>query len=333
MSKQEEAATELNADEEMAAEKLQSMFDALNLTADEVESTPDEGEESESKEEVKEDEQADETESTPEEDAEKSAEESAAKDDESDEGVSISDALTRAAIHQGWSQEEIDEFVEASPELAEKTFGKIYESTNKISAEFAKLGRKATQPDAKADKSVDAGDKSEIDLDELKEQFGEDSAIVKTMEAILKLVPKEQPKNEPLQPDDGLRQTVNQFFIADAMKPYTDFYGVGNDRDALTLKQARNRHEVLQMADDIIMGAQAQGRAMDVAEALERAHLYMTDAVRSEVIRKDITSKITKRSKGVSLKPSSKKSAKPVAKTEKDVEGIVAQKLSKLFKG
>ena len=82
-----------------------------------------------------------ESDSTPE---EKPADEEKVGDDEIKE---IPDSYYRAAIHQGWKPEEIEELYKEKPELALKTFGNLLTSTNKLSSQFAELGRAKLRPD------------------------------------------------------------------------------------------------------------------------------------------------------------------------------------------
>lgn len=319
---------ELTQDEEKFAVELQAKMDKIGLdTADKVEAEPEatpepEEKEVESDEEVQAENGEEEVESTPE------------KTDDSDGDKGIPDALYRAAVHQGWKPEEIAEFVKATPELATRTFERMYESTNRISTEFARFGRLKVQDQGGAAESE--VEKPAIDLADLKEQFGEDSAIVKFAQALTQTAPKAEvpaaaPANQGAS-DENTRQMINQFFTADTMKLYKGFYGEGADKNKLTYEQVGNRHKALEMADFILSGAEAQGRKMDVAEALERAHLCVTEAIRAEIIRKDITAKVEKKAKGVSLKPSSIKQSQPVVKEGKDLEQLVEQKMSKIFR-
>lgn len=335
----------MTQEEEQFAEELQTKMDRLGLGSaddidDEPEPTPEQDDtEEEEVEDDNDDVQADEGEGDDDPTPDEGDDEGEGGEDENDSG--IPDALYRAAIHQGWKPDEIDEFVATSPELATRTFEKMYEATNKISAEFARFGRtkaqegKGAQAQAKGDEGA-ADDKSDISLDELKEQYGEDSAIVKTFEAMLKAQPKaQQEAPAPAAPvvDEATRQMVSQFFTADAMKLYKDFYGEGADKNKLTYEQVGNRYKTLEMADYILAGAEAQGRKMDTAEALERAHLCVTESIRSDIIRKDIAAKVTKKAKGVSLKPSSPKKGQSKGKDGDSLEQIVSKKLQKVFRG
>ena len=112
MTKDNEQATEveLTAAEESLAEKLQARMDSADLTADDENAdltpTPDPEETAEPADDV-----IDDSEPTP-----ADTDDGSGGEDGEEEG--ISDALYRAAIHQGWKPEEVDQFVKANRELA-----------------------------------------------------------------------------------------------------------------------------------------------------------------------------------------------------------------------
>jgi len=62
----------------------------------------------------------------------------------------VPDAYMRAAEHQGWKKEEVEEFWRDEPEKAERTLSKILESTNRLSTQWGQLGQQQmgvqTQP-------------------------------------------------------------------------------------------------------------------------------------------------------------------------------------------
>jgi hypothetical protein len=116
------------------------------------------------------------------------------------------------------------------------------------------------------------------------------------------------------------------------MKPFKDFYGEGVDEKKLTIEQSQNRWRVLNDADQILAGAQVSGRRMDPSEALERAHLLLTDSMRDEKVRKQLVAKVKQRSNGITLKPKSQSTQtgnKPT--TAADAEARVGQKLAEIF--
>ncbi len=93
------------------------------------------------------------------------------------------------------------------------------------------------------------------------------------------------------------------------MEVYGDFYGkVGDesmfDWSALPPGQLANRRALVDLADQIIAGHELQGKSISTAEGLQLAHMVITEPIREQVIREQISSSVKKRSKGVTLKPS-----------------------------
>lgn len=253
----------------------------------------------------------------------------------------LSDALYRAAVHQGWTPDEIKTFYEGDPGKAVKTFQRIYESTNKLTAEFARLGKikpeLEQQQQAKPKSAAKAV--SAEQLAALKEVYGDDDPLVKTVESLIEaigskpqeqVVQQQQPATE--QVDQATQQMIMGFFADGGMKPYSEFYGVVKEGAALPEAQFKNRMAVLELADSILLGAERLGRKMNVPEALELAHLTISEPIREKAIRADIKSKMVKRSKSISLEPKGGQEAKntgPVTQTE--LEAKVADKLNNIF--
>lgn len=299
-------------------------------------STPDKDDE---KDDDQAEEDGDDDDSTPE---DKEADEKEDKDKSgSEEEVSLNDAYYRAAIHQGWTPEEIKEFFEASPELAIKTLAKNHAATNKISSEFAAIGRvKPSKEQQKVEPKADDKKVDDSDLTALKTQYGDDSAVVKMFEKMQANIAAAtvKPEPEPQQQeeiDPIILGRIEKFWIDPAMKPYAEFYGEGKDEAKLTIGQSDNRYKVLETADSIVLGHQTQGRKITLEQALESAHLLVSEPVRESAIRKELTTKIRKRAKSVSLKPSkSKKAAESKDKKldEKGLEAKVSANLQKTFK-
>ena len=331
---------ELDDVDEGLVDKVQASLDAIN-GEDAKES--DTGDQQTDDDDSTPGDQADDDDSTsddePDEDENKDTDEGEDKDKDKDtKEVQLPDAYYRAAIHQDWTPDEIKEFFEADPEKALKTLAKIHESTNKLNSEFARMGR--IKPE---DKKV-ADSKTQVDpsvnLDAIKEQYGDDSAIVKfaeDMQARLNSIPEQQAAervdNTPH--DDPMRATVDKFFTDSTLKPYVDFYGEGNDTEKLTQGQFNHRHDMLQMAEDIVVGSQAHGRNITVEAAMEAAHLLVSEPVREEAVRKELKATIKRRAKGVTLKPAKSKAAKTVTDgklSEKQMEAKVQAKLNKLYR-
>jgi hypothetical protein len=254
------------------------------------------------------------------------AEEPAAKAEESSNNeptpsgdVEVPDAYYRAAIHQGWKPEQIDDFVKQNPGLALQTLENMYKSTNKISQEFARIGRVAPSG---SDQAKPVGQQNQppqsslkpLDLTEMIKVYGEDDPAIKTIQALhdqLTAISSQMNATKPAANEatkatenDLIEQSVDSFFTNDDIKPYSEFYGEGKVKARTrTMEQEERRWKVLDEADRIRDGAAKQGIQMDIPEALERAHLIVSDSFKTQAIRKSIVSDLKKKSKGLTLKP------------------------------
>lgn len=282
----------------------------------------------------------DDDDSTPEDDSKKEK-----KDVESGKEVTLPDAYHRAAVHQGWEPDEIKEFFEATPELAVKTFAKILQSTNKITSEFAKLGRvrPSKEPVAKTateDTEVKAKTQGDsVDLTALKEQYGDDSAVVKVfaamqekLDAAVVVKPQVDVEQEVEELDPVVKRRIDNFFVDPTLKPYTNFYGEGKNAAKLTIEQSDNRWKVLETAESIMVGYHSQGREVSLEQALESAHLLISEPVREEALRTELKAKVVKRAKGVSLKPAKSKAIAPDKNAKPDEKDMLAKTQARLNK-
>ena len=336
-------AVELDAAEETVIDETQSRLNDIfggENSEQEDEATPTPGESN----------QEDEATPTP-----ASKTDTVVKDDagkENTEEVSLPDAFYHTAVRQGMSHDEIKELFEANPEVAIRVLGKIHEASSKVANDFATMGRAKLKPAAKPADAVTATEATvgkKVDLAALKEEYGADSTIVKFAEQIQASIPTHVVRDEPVsqtygpqnQPivqqnvalDPRVEVMVNQFFTADTLKPYKDFYGEGKDVNKLTMEQNKNRWAVLDRADEIVEGAISMGRPITPDEAMDMAHSLVSVDVQKQAMRAEFKATIQKRSKGLSLKPSQSKTVLPVkdAKTiEKDLEAAVEAKMNEI---
>ena len=247
----------------------------------------------------------------------------------------LPERFIRAAIHQGWEPERVQKLFEADPEMALQTFENIYESTNRLSQGYAQFGRETAkpQPEPQVKPQVEsepvAPKYKGVDLNKLREEHGDDPlvTVVEQLDGALKTVlntPKEKiptPVETPvLSPQPALEQDMNmwtnigRFFGNGNMKEYVDVYGPGTDEQGFAIDwntlnpgQRQNRSMVLERAEEILTGVEAKGGQMDLNEALNLAHLLVTEPVREQVIRAGLKSKVKQRNKGITLKPSENK--------------------------
>jgi len=256
---------------------------------------------------------------------------------EANDKVEIPEAYIRAAKRQKWSDEDIAEELKANPERALRLFMNAYETSNKATRDFAAIGRQQAEQTAKELEEKNKVDEPEIKdyitPDEIEKAADGDAAIAKMLTTMNRVAKEQAAENAKLRKtgpsaqdiayarsnqvaataranasaDAATELFIEQFFSAENMKSYNDFYGtVGDGQNAgdLTANQHANRLEVLQTAGQLIAGKAAQGIKISDAEALEDAHLLVTEPMREKVITDKIRSSLKKRGKGKTLQPS-----------------------------
>jgi len=275
---------------------------------------------------------------------------------------SLQDNLYRAAIHEGWTDDDIKDFLEQNPDRARATFKKMYESTTGLSQKWADAGRAklladdgTQQQQQQTDTTQAKTDKpkvefQEIDIEKLRKDYDNDPVVELVAEqqkqnkilfdkvndlneAISTRPQAQQQQQQVVDPAAAaLAAQVDSFFKQDDMKMYDSFYGTG---DNLTPGDIANRSAMFTLADQIRAGRALQGLDTTVDEALAQAHLLVTEPVRERMVRKDIVSKLTKRSNSLSLRPASSGRDVDVAEHDKpknDAERIAnaEQRLAKI---
>lgn len=272
----------------------------------------------------------------------------------------IPDAYIRAALNQQWKQKDVDDLVKSNPELAKRTFENCYNSVVQASRDFSEIGRAKIELDRQqVNKQVvpevvtQQEDPNTTALIAKLEKEYPDDPLIDVVVAGLKSKPK--PVQQPvLQQQQGyeaaivranvaanaaIDQRVNSFFGADNMKLYNKFYGkleLGQIPEDLSNGQQQNRLAVLQEAEFIMAGHGVRGQKIEVEQALERAHLIVTEPIRTQVVRDSLKATVTKRKKSMTFRPSESKrssnteSSKP--RNRKELENAVQQKLDSVFK-
>jgi len=258
----------------------------------------------------------------------------------------------RAALQSGWTDQDIQEFVDADPTRAFKTFQNLYMTQTGISRQFAALGRKVQETPAAA---APAAKPVEVDdLKEIREQYGDDP-ILGGVDAILKkriaqmdekLSRMAGPSNPgpaaaaELTPMEQAQAVVGQqiemFFGGSGYtQHYGEFYGAGREPRSRTIDQQSHRDEVVMLADQIMAGAQAQGLRPSIEEVLERAHFMVSAPAAKKAVVAEIKATAVARSKGISLRPSKTASAPAPAgnASPAELEQRVGTKLASIFKG
>jgi len=270
----------------------------------------------------------------------------------------LPDNYYRAAIHNEWTPEEISDFLKVDPEKALKTFERLYKTTNEMSKRFAQLGEtalKVQQPQPQPQPVVQPTVQDFVDMKKIREEYSDNPLVdvIGTLnEGLKKLVSQRAEQPQPVaQPqvdraryeeDMAIAQQLQYFFGDDGMKSYDDFYGASLDEsgkmlvtvDHLTPGQQANRTAVIRLADRILAGSELQGAAMPVSEALELAHLVVTEKMREKAIRDNLVAKVVKQGKGLTLKPSGSKKDESGGppKTEDELVERTKERAAKLLK-
>jgi hypothetical protein len=271
------------------------------------------------------------------------------------EVVELPAEYIRAAVHQGWTADEVAALHKQNPDLALKTLSNLYASTNSASAEWAAIGRaKATTQPTPAPESakVDTG----VDVTALEKEYGADDPLVKQIKVLDAFVRKSvavTPAAAPVQNDfDAVRQAqvnaetakqVDGYFHEPGMETnaaLATFYGkapIGAEwRSHLTPVQLQNRAAVMQEADAIMAGATLQGRTMTVGEALDRAHSIVAKSVLEAEVFAKVKASVSKRGNSLTIQPSKSGTTQAAAvtsgkpATREELEQRVEQRLAKL---
>jgi hypothetical protein len=319
--------------------------DNEEVDADDLEEVDEDAEEEEEVEEDTEEEEGEESEE------EEGEEEEAAEEGGDDEGPQLTDAYYRAAVNGGYDEKEIVEFMKANPELAIKTFSKMHDQMNSVSQEFANIGRyKKEQANKPAEEPASKPGFKKIDLEQLQLDDPDNPLIgvlgqmQEQSEAMFNELEKRpaQSNSQLVTDQDKLAddqaavigQKIDSFFRAPGMEAFAVTYGAlgkdAKDWTGLMPSEKMNRVAVIELVEEQISGAKALGKELGIEDALDRAHLLITQPIREKMIRKDIMDKVRKRSKSMTLKPNSKSptSAPKKAKTSKDVIANTEERLA-----
>ena len=275
-----------------------------------------------------------------------------------DEPVNIPEAYVRAAIHQGWKQEDVDDLVKQNPELALRSLTSCYNSAISANKEFSALGRieidrrraaAETQTVEQVPPSITPAEKEKLIAD-----YGDDPVVARLIANAEKQVAK--PQTQQVQQPADLYNTatahanasanastdarVNTFFSASVMSPYKEYYGelgLSQSVNDLTNGQREHRLAVLEEGECIMTGLRMRGINATIEEVLEKAHLIVTEPIREMVIRNNLKKTAIDRKNSQTLRPAkSKKTAvstgdqrKP--RNQQELVTKVGQKLANVF--
>jgi hypothetical protein len=269
--------------------------------------------------------------------------------------------LTHAAERAGWTRDEIRELAAANPDVAARTFQRLFDSQNDLTMRYAKLGEDASgqspppeprtirepwaaqqrQPESELDEA--AGLLAEIygeeRLEALRDKYSSDGAdFIGEV-----LAPLAQRVTEAV---TGPVQEVRQFLEAQeverASQTIGDFFGnMDAEYEGIYGSDARNGHsesisddqrevrmEMSRLADQYRAGAKLQGHEVSVREALEAAHNVIASKHLEQIERRRLTSRVKSRSRQLTHRPTQRSrptGVEPGERSLRAAESAVAQ--------
>jgi hypothetical protein len=251
------------------------------------------------------------------------------KEPESNDEPTLPDNHIRSLIGAGWTKEEIDEQHSALGDEFLTIAEKVHENRLRESREWAAHGRiEANQRAAAAEKLVEKQEQGQtpselerVDIDALKREFGNDPRInamidslggstnraIEALQAMMPKIAESQARQEQSE-QAALQNEVNSFFNSPDLLAYKDLYGVGPTQSIHDEGHWDARMKVLEVADQIRVGASYQGREVGLSDALSLAHESVSADFRVRAVREDIKSKMQQRQSSITQRPSTQQS-------------------------
>ncbi len=243
---------------------------------------------------------------------EKETDKASKTDDKSSEtGDPLSASQRRALKESGLNDDQVKELLESKRDTVLALAEQLDKNRREATARFAQLGQqnrpvKDNSPPVTDVKPLSDKD-SPVEFDEagLAKALGNEeaaAAIGKVISAPIKeiqaLIPQLKSVIESVNGSQvaALDRVANSFFDVEK-----DVYGSGTQ---LTDEQVQNRTNVLEFANDIVTGAQANGKTITIDDALSRAHDHVASGFSEQRIVNDLISSLTARSDSRSIVPS-----------------------------
>ena len=261
----------------------------------------------------------------------------------------LTEAETRAAIHRGATEEDIQELAKANPAMAKRMCAKALADTNNLSKQFSEVGKRLS---AESTELPEPEQVKPLDLSALEDEFVDAPGAFTVMKQLAEqnhalaqaevdrqaaaAVQRAEAQEDAATAaeDSATSQQIVTFFTDSKMKAYGEFYGTtpkGDESwDSLTGSQTNQRLAVVEQAALIRAGAESQGQEMSIPKAMELAHLSVSTPVQEKVIREKISGQLKKRAKGITLKPGTGTKI-PVTggkPTQPELEAITGQRLA-----
>ncbi len=233
-----------------------------------------------------------------------------------EESVMLPAGHRRAALARGYTNEQVDYYLETKPDEAVARFDELFNEWQGENSLWSDRGRKLRDAEAGATKvaseviaDVKALTESEplapFDAEKLKEAHPGSEGLIDDLvvhlnagvERVNAVAEKLAHSEEFLQNTkrDALATVTQEFFTSKEMASFKDHYGL--EIATLTEEQTKGRMELFGQADIIMAGAADHGIDITVSDALERAHIIVSQGTRDTAIQQEIRDSMEKRTK------------------------------------
>jgi len=226
-----------------------------------------------------------------------------------DESPLLPSGHRRAALARGYTSEEVDHYLETKPDEAVARFEEIFNEWQTENSRWSDRGRQLHAAGQAAKEGGDKGNKSSealphFDAEALISEHGNEDLINALVTPLNATIDRVNAATERIShSEDFLRNTeqnaltitTQNFLKSKEMEPFKDTYGT--EIKDLTDEQVKNRMELFGEADILVAGAKDHGKDITVQDALERAHIIVSQGTRDEGIRQSIRKSLKKRTK------------------------------------
>ena len=257
---------------------------------------------------------------------------------EKEEAEALPWRLQQAADRLGYTQEDVD----ALGDKAEATLGKLADSLDAVSTEFASMGRDALGVPKEEAKSGDvkpaveqqkpSGEPFKLSVDA--ELFGDETVnqLVKPIEGQFSAMGVRLESIEAFLQESAQQQLVTQSnaFFSGLGDGYSEFIGKGPTAELERgSPEAKVRDDVLDMAETIAAGSKARDRAMTFDDAMQRALSIVGKDFHGTMERKKLESTVKKRTTQLISRPTSRRTAEKFDSPDKKAMAAYTEELKR----
>lgn len=241
-----------------------------------------------------------------------------------------------------------------------ETAARLHEKRNRDTAAMAQLGRQYRTQQSQQGGEGDlptprtpqpAGRQPNtgiqpFNVKQLREEYGDDTLIDKVIPQVNAIIEShnamlsDMRRNQQVMQQNQqaqLNRTIDDFFVGESKKGYEGLYGGTGQRNA---GQEESRLRVMEMANDLVIAHQVQGRNISVEEAMTVAHDSVSSGFKQTAARATIQKAAKARNRGLTQKPSNRRTggsndnpetSRP--RTRQELEARTLERMRRVFRG